>query len=147
VTALDVSPVTIRALTTDDEILSARGVMRELRPNVADAEYLATVRRMMADGYRQVALFVGGEAQAIAGYRCLEMLYAGRILYVDDLSTGEQSRSLGYGRALLQWLKAEARADGCAQLHLDSGVQRDRAHRFYFREGMAVSAFHFKAPL
>lgn len=29
------------------------------------------------------------------------------------------------------------------QVHLDSGVQRAQAHRFYFREGMTVNCFYF----
>ena len=40
-----------------------------------------------------------------------------------------------------------ALAAGCAQLHLDSGVQREKAHRFYFREGMGVNAYHFRIEL
>lgn len=140
--------MTIIELTTDDAILSARDVMRQLRPGVAADDYLATVRRMMDAGYRQVAVVEEGEVRAVAGFRIFEMLYAGGpLLYVDDLSTDERFRSHGHGRALLDWLKTEARAKGCAQLHLDSGVQRESAHRFYFREGLTVNCFHFRIAL
>ena len=37
----------VRKLTTDEDILAARGVMRQLRPQIAEADYLSTVRRMM----------------------------------------------------------------------------------------------------
>ena len=139
--------MTIVELKTDDEILSARVVMRQLRPSIAEADYLATVRRMMAAGYRQAALLEDGEVRAVAGFRIFEMLYAGPILYVDDLNTDERVRSRGHGRALLDWLKAQARAHGCLQLHLDSGVQRESAHRFYFREGLTVNCFHFRTDV
>ncbi len=36
---------------------------------------------------------------------------------------------------MISWLKSHARQLGCNQLHLDSGVQRFSAHRFYLREG------------
>ena len=49
----------------------------------------------------------------------------------------------GVGKALIGWLEEEARGRGCTGLHLDSGVQRARAHRFYSREGMAIYNFHF----
>ena len=39
----------------------------------------------------------------------------------------------GVGKAVIGWLEEEARGQGCTGLHLDSGVQRERAHRFYFR--------------
>jgi GNAT superfamily N-acetyltransferase len=139
--------MTFLELTTDAEILTGREVMRQLRPGIAEEDYLATVRRMMDAGYRQVALVEDGAVLAMAGFRIFEMLYAGRILYVDDLSTDERVRSRGCGRALLDWLKSEARAKGCAELHLDSGVQRASAHRFYFREGLTVNCFHFKTGL
>jgi GNAT superfamily N-acetyltransferase len=135
----------IRGAETDEEILATRRVMLELRPNVPADEYLSTVRRMMAaDGYRLAALYADGEVQAVAGYRLMEMLYCGRILYVDDLNTWPAARSRGYGRALMDWLKREARAQGCGQLHLDSGVQREQTHRFYFREGLTINAYHFR---
>ncbi len=134
--------------TTDEEILSTRNVMLQLRPHLAPDSYLPTVRRMMeSDGYHLAALRVEGIVRAVAGYRYMEMLYCGRILYVDDLNTDEASRSLGYGQRLMDWLKAEARAQGCGQLHLDSGTQREAAHRFYFRERLTVTAYHFRAAI
>jgi hypothetical protein len=44
---------------------------------------------------------------------------------------------------LLSWLKERAEKEGCQQLHLDSGTQREDAHRFYGREGMKMASFHF----
>jgi hypothetical protein len=32
-------------------------------------------------------------------------------------------------------------------MHLDSGVQRTRAHHFYFRQGLSISSFHFGKKL
>ncbi|BBL78557.1 hypothetical protein RxyAA322_04110 [Rubrobacter xylanophilus] len=40
-----------------------------------------------------------------------------------------------------------SRRQGCGQLHLDSSVQRGRAHRFCFREGMEILAFHFSMTI
>ena len=48
--------------------------------------------------------------RAVAGYRLLESLYAGRHYYVDDLVTDAEARSSGYGGILFDWLVAEARA-------------------------------------
>jgi len=52
-------------------------------------------------------------------------------------------RSNGYGAQLLSWLKEYAAKEGCLQLHLDTGIQRKVAHRFYEREGMTIASFHF----
>lgn len=140
--------ITVAPATGDDEILATRDVMLHLRPSIAPEDYLPTVRRMMrTDGYQLAALRENGEVRAVAGYRFMEMLYCGRILYVDDLNTDERHRSRGYGKTLLDWLKEKARANGCRELHLDSGVQRENTHRFYFRERLTVNYYHFRCPL
>ena len=59
----------------------------------------------------------------------------------------ERQRSRGVGRALVQHLQDLALAAGCEATTLDSGTQRTQAHKFYFREGMVVSSFHFRKPL
>jgi GNAT superfamily N-acetyltransferase len=140
--------VSIVIATTDEQILQTRDVMRELRPGVRADGYVATVRRMMAsDGYRLTAVVERGVVRAVAGYRYMEMLYCGKILYVDDLNTDPQCRSKGYGKLLMDWLKKEAKASGCKELHLDSGVQREQTHRFYFREGLTINCYHFRIVL
>jgi predicted amino acid racemase len=48
---------------------------------------------------------------------------------------------------MLDWLEDKAIALDCEVMALDSGVQRQRAHRFYFREGMHVSSFCFRKIL
>jgi len=135
-------------IESDEEILSTREVMLQLRPHIRPDDYLPTVRRMMeSDGYRLAAVSDDGGVRAVAGYRLMEMLYCGRLLYVDDLVSAETARSAGYGRALIDWLRNEARDHGCAEIHLDSGVQRKDAHRFYFRERFTIAGYHFTAGI
>jgi GNAT superfamily N-acetyltransferase len=77
----------------------------------------------------------------------LEFLAWGRVCYVDDLITDSESRSRGFAGALFDWVIARAREAGCDQFHLDSGVQRFDAHRFYLAHRMAISCHHFSMPL
>ena len=63
-------PPTITVASTDEEILATRAVMRQLRPAIAEADYLPAVRRMMqTNGYHLAALIDGGAVRAVAGYR------------------------------------------------------------------------------
>jgi GNAT superfamily N-acetyltransferase len=138
----------IRPAETDAEIGRCFAVMHQLRPHLDEAGFLPRVRRMQAEGYHLAYLAeADGTVHAVAGYRLYDKLVSGRNLYVDDLVTAPGARSRGHGRALLQWLIAQARALGCDQLELDSGVQRFDAHRFYFRERLSISAYHFSLPL
>ena len=138
----------ILEVKSDEEILSTRAVMLQLRPHVPPDDYLPTVRRMMASGFHLAAVVdEDGVILAVAGYRFLEMLYSGKMLYLDDLVTDSTARSGGHGRELLTWLQREAVVKGCKQLHLDSRVDRAAAHRFYFRERFAILGFHFARTL
>jgi len=122
--------------------------MRQLRPHLDLDQYIAKVARMReTDGFRLAAASIDGKVAAVAGFRTLEMLYCGRILSVDDLVTDDAMRSRGVGKALLDWLVREARSLGCEQLHLDSGFHRVDAHRFYERESLKKTAFHFAIKL
>ena len=74
-------------------------------------------------------VFVEDESglRAVAGYRIMESLYAGRFCYVDDLVTDGAARSLGYGGALFDWLVAEARrraANGWSWIRACSASRR-----------------------
>jgi GNAT superfamily N-acetyltransferase len=130
------------------EVAATWPVMHQLRPHLDLAQYVAAVARMReTDGYRLAAASVDGVIGAVAGFRVMEMLYCGRILYVDDLVSDAGMRSRGLGKALVDWLTQHAYSLGCGQLHLDSGLQRLDAHRFYERESMAKTAFHFASRI
>jgi len=131
---------------TDDEVRALFPVISQLRPQLADAEdLLVRATRMRQDGYRMIwRAGEDGTPVAVAGFRLYETLYAGLKLYVDDLVTTEDRRGKGDGTVLMDWLAEEARAKGCKELDLDSGVQRFAAHAFYFARGLHIASYHFK---
>ena len=137
----------IRLAETREDISRCFAVLLELRPHLKAESFVEQVLRQQAQGYRLAYLEEDGNVQACAGYRFSESLSWGRYMYVDDLITASVARSRGFGGELLHWLQAEARAAGCAEFHLDSGVQRFGAHRFYLRERMDIIAHHFALKL
>jgi GNAT superfamily N-acetyltransferase len=132
---------------TDEEIVACYDVMAELRPHLAREAFLPTVRAMQKDGLRLACIREEGRVVAVAGYRVSTNLFCGRHLYVDDLVTADAARSKGHGKALLAWLRAQAVAEDCDVFHLDSGMQRKRAHQFYLREGLEIAGYHFSERL
>jgi len=131
----------------DQEIQSCFDVMVALRPHLKREEFVSRVRRQQEESGYELAYVTAGEVKAVAGFRISECLAWGKFLYVDDLVTGTSDRSHGYGGVLFDWLVAYARAAGCAEFHLDSGVQRFDAHRFYLKKRMAIEAHHFGLKL
>lgn len=137
----------ITLATTDSAIARCFPIMAQLRPHLVETDFVARVRRMHGEGFHLAFLEEDGVVRAVAGYRYQDKLFSGKNLYVDDLVTDATQRSRGHGRAILAWLVAEARAHGCDNFELDSGVQRHDAHRFYLRERMKISSYHFVLPL
>jgi GNAT superfamily N-acetyltransferase len=125
--------------------------MRALRTHYEDeAEFVRRVDEVQRpEGYRIVGAFEGERCVAVAGFRELNNLAWGHVVYVDDLSTHPDGRRRGYGRALLEWCMEEGKRQGCAEFHLDSGVgpEREAAHRLYFNTGLRITSYHFAAPL
>jgi len=124
----------------------AERVHRMLR-TALPADYAGKLARVFAGGGRMCVAADGERVVGVAVYRIGENTFAGVHLYVDDLVTDEAERSRGVGHTLMAHLERVAREAGCENLVLDSGTHRDRAHKFYFREGLIITSFNFKKPL
>ncbi len=139
--------VKVALATTDAEILHCYPVMLELRTTLSQDEFVARINAQQKLGYRLAYMESASSVVSVAGFRLGENLAWGRFLYVDDLVTLDAQRSKGFGTAMLDWLKVYAKENHCTQLHLDSGLQRKEAHRFYEREGLNMASYHFVAML
>jgi GNAT superfamily N-acetyltransferase len=118
-------------------------VLRQLRPHLTAESFVALYDEGYGQGLRFTAAFDGDRCVGVAGWRLVATTVAMRKLYVDDLVTAEDQRSRGVGRALLSELTDRARTAACQAIDLDSGTHRVDAHRFYMREGMVITSFHF----
>lgn len=130
----------------------AFSAMRALRPALRDAAAFAAqvddVQR--AQGYRLLAAFEDADAPssdavAVLGFRFTTNLAWGRFCYVDDLSTLPEARGRGHATALLERVHAIAAEEGAGTVHLDSGVQPERAaaHGLYFSRRYRIASYHF----
>lgn len=135
----------IQRAVTDAELLAAYPVIRQLRPHLEANTFTERIRQLEREDFRMLCLH-DPDVRAVAGYRFTDNLACGKVLYVDDLVTSAEHRSRGYGEALLKVLLAEAQAQRCKYLELDSGLKRVDAHRFYRRHGLEPIAFRFSMP-
>ena len=141
----------VRELGPGESHLAAAALL-ELRPQYGSPEVVTErIDAQRADGYRVAGSFEPGEelAAAVAGFRIGTSLAWGHHVYVDDLVTRESLRGRGHADAVMAFVEEQARAAGCRQLHLDSGLGPDRAdaHRFYFRHGLTIVSHHFAKGL
>lgn len=95
---------------SDADIEACFQVFSTLRPHIAYDDFLPQVRRQQAQGYAIQALRDDGRIKSVAGFRLLENLARGKVLYVDDLVTLPGETRQGYAGALLVRLAGHARA-------------------------------------
>ena len=137
--------MTVKVITinTDEEIQACFRVLAQLRPHLKEEAFINTIRAQFNKGYQLAAVTSKSDVVAVAGFHLRENLAWGKYLYVEDLVSEQDQRSTGLGHILLKWLHNQAKENNCEQLHLDSGIQRKDAHRFYEREGMMFASHHY----
>jgi len=126
-----------------EELRLISPVLLQLRPQYSEETLIKQIQSQQTDGYRVAYVQDGENVLCVGGFVMGQKLAWTKHIYVDDLVTNEAHRSTGAGKFLVDWLKQYGRDNGCQQLHLDSGVTRFGAHRFYLREGFDITSHHF----
>jgi len=137
----------IKIAKIDEEITRCYEIMSQLRPHIKMDDFLPRVREQEKSGYKLAFIEDKNRIVSVAGFRISKTLAWGKFIYIDDLITDKNQRSKGYGDKLIDWLMDYAKENRCQEFHLDSGVQRFSAHRFYFRKKLTISCYHFECVL
>jgi GNAT superfamily N-acetyltransferase len=135
--------VTLRKLTTVEEMLPRRSLIVQLTPQLTQEAYAHMLPAMVAHNYFQVVAEENDRNVAVSGYWIGHKLYCGKYLEIDNFVVDSSHRSSGVGSMLVEWLEVEARREGCALLMLDAYVENFKAHRFYYRHGFHARGFHY----
>ncbi|MFM2484316.1 GNAT family N-acetyltransferase [Celerinatantimonas yamalensis] len=133
----------IHFLTKDSDYSAVLDVLLQLRTGYDMETLSAQVDKQLSSGYQVVYVKSPEGVLAVAGFTVSEKLAWGKSIYIDDLITHSAHRSRGVGQFIMNWFKNYAVQIDCDQIHLDSGVQRFAAHRFYLRAGFNIASHHF----
>ena len=122
-----------------EQVAECFDIMKQLRPHLSENEFVERVQVQKKHGYQLLIARRDDKIIGVAGFVIGQKLAWGKHLYIDDLVTDESRRSAGAGKAMLAWLEEHGKEQQCEQMHLDSGVQRFAAHKFYLRENYTLS--------
>lgn len=138
----------IRLAKDLEHIRDCYKIMYQLRPHLSSEQaFVDQVQRQIQEGYHLAYLYDAKQVKAIAGFRFLEFLAWGKVLYIDDLVSDIATRKKGYGGKILKWVINEAKKAQCDQIHLDSGPHRYDAHRLYLNYGFKIIGHHLALNL
>ncbi len=93
---------------------------------------------------------------AMEGERCVGFCHGdffptlwmcGMTCYLSSLITDQECRGRGIGTAMVQHVRELALERGCRAIILESGLSREKAHRFYEGFGFERSCYGFELVL
>ncbi len=74
-------------------------------------------------------------------------LYSDKQLEIDNVIISDKIQSKGYGKIFINKIETWAIENGCKTIELNTYVQNDRSHKFYFNQGFKILGFHFQKKL
>lgn len=76
-----------------------------------------------------------------------QLHHCGKIAEIMELVVDEKYRSMGIGKQLFVAAEIAARGHHCRQIEVTSNQKREKAHRFYQREGMENTHYKFSKQI
>ena len=135
--------ITIRELTTLEEMLAHIETMQFLYPNLATERYSANLSEMIPRNYTQIAVFEDNKCLGLTGCWTATKLWTGKYLELDNFIVHPDYRSKGIGKMLTDYANQKAQDLGCSSIVLDAFTGNFGAHRFYYNQGYGPKGFHF----
>lgn len=123
-------PVTIRPLQ-NEEWPKAYSLIRELRTQLLEKEFLDFLSKQTLQGYVIAGAFLNDKIVGLVGYRPVSTLARGTHLHIDDLVVSLACRGQGIGEKLMDFAEAFGNFF-CKLMFLDS---RPEVIKFYEKRG------------
>jgi GNAT superfamily N-acetyltransferase len=113
-----------------------------------DALKIVFNRGINSDTDELLCLDYSNELIGFCAYAIVNNLWqAGYISYMYAMVIDEKHRGKGLGTMLIKESIRDAKSKGLKRLELDSGFQREDAHKFYLKLGFEKRAFLFSHSL
>lgn len=125
------------------ELFTAYEVVSQLRSSLSYKEFEDLIYDMRDMEYKMIGIMDGDTLITYAGVAVQTNLYYKRHLYVFDLVTDEKYRSKKYGEMMLEYLIDYAKMGMCENIVLSSGFEKEKAHKFYEKNGFTKKSFVF----
>lgn len=122
--------ISIRPLKSD-EWAKAYPLIRELRTQLLESEFLDFLSKQTLQGYVLAGAFQNNQIIGLVGYRPVSTLARGTHLHIDDLVVSPACRGQGIGKKLMDFAETFGNSF-CKPMFLDS---RPEVIEFYEKRG------------
>lgn len=139
--------ITFQVLTKK-QLDEAAKLTKQLNPKLTLKLLKERQRAMFAlPNYHCFGLMADETLVGIASGWVTVRLYSGKQLEIDNVVIDKDWRSQGLGTFFLENLERWALREQCNTIELNTYVENNRSHKFYFNEGFKILGFHFQKAL
>lgn len=135
-------------LLSSNHIPSISSLAKQLNPSKSIQEIEdALIEIFQFNNYYCFGLYQNETLLGICGAWITVRIYSGKQLEIDHFVMDEKIRSKGFGKIFISHVENWAIENNCKTVELNSYVQSDKAHKFYFLNEYKVLGFHFQKNL
>jgi GNAT superfamily N-acetyltransferase len=121
---------------------------RQLNANMPISELESRQSKMFEfENYKCFGLFENDKLIGISSGWITVRLYSEKQLEIDNVIIDNTIQSKGYGKIFMNEIESWAKINNCKTLELNTYVENDRSHKFYFNQGFHILGFHFQKHL
>lgn len=137
-------PTTIKILKIED-LDGIVMLTKQLNSNLSVSELKKRQQNMFEfPNYRCFGLFIENKLIGVSSGWITVRLYSDKQLELDNVIVDTTLHSKGYGKVFLERINSWAVREDCKTIELNTYVQNERSHKFYFNQGYQILGFHFQ---
>lgn len=123
-------------------------LIKQLNPNMSISELEKRQLKMFEfDTYKCFGFFENNKLLGLSGGWITVRLYSEKQLELDNIIIDSTIQAKGYGKIFMKEIESWAKINDCKTIELNTYIQNDRSHKFYFNQGFNILGFHFQKHL
>jgi len=108
---------------------------------------MSRFNEMKRQNYECAGVFIGNELIAVTGLWFCTRHYSGNSVELDHVYIMPEYRNKGLGKLFMKWIKNYVQKKACNAIELNTYVQNNPSHKFYYNEGYNILGYHFLKKL
>ncbi len=130
------------------DILSVVPLVEKLNEGRVSPEVLEQrFASMINENYECAGIFDSDKLIGVTGMWFCTRHYSGKSMEVDHVYVDEAYRNQGLGKEFMDWITDYVKDKGVEIIELNTYVENQPSHKFYYNQGFNILGYHFLKKL
>ena len=138
--------ITIKIISKD-KIFDTIPLLKQLNNRTPTRLLKSRLLEMMDQNYECAGLYDQDKLIGVSGMWFCTRHYSGRSVEVDHVYIDDNYRGKGLGKLFFKWIYDYVKQKGYETMELNTYVQNNPSHKFYYNEGFDILGYHFVKTL